>query len=288
MIFSEVDAFVSLLERFKRMIRQKPVETVTIATRFIQLFESHGVHRNQIPRFFGQGLKISDVKDDEALLSVLNDNLLDSAAELFAVQREWLDGADEQIYPLHDFYKHPEEFEEFIDSVKNGAESVYGVLICAKTDRHETDALIIIEEQVGSVGDRPIYRYHICSNWIFSYWKCRAYIAACVAIAWKRKVFISGRKVSINLVRRFKGGKSFLDRSDGDSLPTGGEHWYPEDMSDTPEVFLDGIKEGDFGRCLALHLWLDLEEKGYMNAELPTGNSRSVFKSVLNKLECES
>ncbi|HYD57382.1 MAG TPA: hypothetical protein VEB41_10790, partial [Burkholderiales bacterium] len=61
----------------------------TLAARFVSLFESHGVHRNQIPRFLNAGLALRDVQDDSALVSGLNDSLLDAACEKFAVRREW-------------------------------------------------------------------------------------------------------------------------------------------------------------------------------------------------------
>jgi len=48
-----------------------PAESV--ATRFIRLFESHDVHRNQIPRFFGHGLLPKDVQDDASLFAKLDE-----------------------------------------------------------------------------------------------------------------------------------------------------------------------------------------------------------------------
>src|SRR5690606_34435943 len=48
-----------------------------IAMRFFELFQSHGVHRNQIPRFLGNGFSIFDVQNEATLLPKLNDALLD-------------------------------------------------------------------------------------------------------------------------------------------------------------------------------------------------------------------
>ena len=36
--------------------KKQSAEVDSVASRFIRLFENHGVHRNQIPRFFGHGL----------------------------------------------------------------------------------------------------------------------------------------------------------------------------------------------------------------------------------------
>lgn len=103
-----------------------PAETV--ATRFVGLLESHGVHRNQIPRFIGHGLTLTDVQDDTALLAKLDEPLLDAVCTQFAVHREWLDGAGPQIHPVHDFYKQNVElsgspkrsFGESIDRRERG------------------------------------------------------------------------------------------------------------------------------------------------------------------------
>jgi hypothetical protein len=50
--------------------RTKPVENKaeSITTRFIALFESHGVHRNQIEEFFGHVLDLPSCTTDEKLL----------------------------------------------------------------------------------------------------------------------------------------------------------------------------------------------------------------------------
>ena len=89
------------------------VPAETVVTRFARLFESHGVHRNQIPRFIGHSLTLKDVQDDASLLAKLDEPLLEAACEMFAVRREWLDGAEKQAHPDHDFYKHPEDFARY-------------------------------------------------------------------------------------------------------------------------------------------------------------------------------
>lgn len=106
MVLDEVDAALSLWDRFKKWHHTRknpPVEPV--ASRFVRLFESHGVHRNQIPRFFDHGLTALDMLDDDSLLAKLDEALLEDACVRFAVRREWLDGADAQVHPCHDFYK---------------------------------------------------------------------------------------------------------------------------------------------------------------------------------------
>ena len=60
----------------------KPKSEIGIASRFFQLFENHGVHRNQIPRFFEHGLALTDVKDEDSILPKLNEEVLNDVCEL--------------------------------------------------------------------------------------------------------------------------------------------------------------------------------------------------------------
>src|SRR5690606_7370308 len=107
-----VDWAIKLWEKLKGA---KPSSSV--ASRFIQVFEEHGVHRNQIPRFFGHGLALADLQDEQTLLSKLTEEMLDAACERFTIRREWLDGASDQIHPTHDFYKMPGQFAVFVDEL---------------------------------------------------------------------------------------------------------------------------------------------------------------------------
>lgn len=285
MIFGELEAFASLVERAKRWFGRPAARKDSVATRFIEIFEKHGVHRNQIPRFLDRRLSLAEVNDEDLLLSALNEKVLDLATTMFAVRRPWLDGADSQIYPLHDFYKHPDEFATWVDALCKQPGTSTGVLLVADPPTHECDTLLIFEEQFAWIGEKPIYRYHLCNNWLFSYWKSRAYLTACVAAAWKRSIYVSGRKTDIETLQRFQDGETFLDYSFESALPMAGHHWYPEDMALKPEVFLDGLDEGDFGRRSALEMWLKLDERGFMESDLPAVPSeKPVFASALQDL----
>ena len=167
---------------------------LSVATRFVRLLENHGVHRNQIPRFVGHGLTLKDVEDDATLLAKLNEEILDAVCVRFAIRREWLDGAGQQVHPDHDFYKYPEQFLRFVEDLmeKNPAGNIQGVLISPNERDRTARELLILQETVSHIGEKPIYRYHLCNNWAFTYWKARAYLTACVSIAWKRHIYIHG------------------------------------------------------------------------------------------------
>jgi hypothetical protein len=288
-IFGEADAALSLIERVVQFVRRRPTTggTESVATRFVRLFTAHGVHRNQIPRLFGHGLTLATVQTDDAVLAVLDDGMLDDAAALFAVRREWLDGADEQIYKLYDFSKQPEEFHRFITSIRGAADGrLTGVLLVSDNARREDEALIVFEEQISEIGDRPVCRYYFCNNWFFSYWKSRAYLTACMATAWRNDVHVMGRRVAAEFIQQYKKGTTFLKCGYDGALPLAGIHWYPEDMALKPDCFLDGLTEGAFGIEQAIKLWLQLDTAGYMHLDLPYEDVRGTFeRSLARQLE---
>ena len=85
MIFGEIEAAASLIDRVLKRFKKKEqrYSEELVSTRFIKICEAHGVHRNQIPRVFGNGLSVKDVKSDNHLLEKLNEDILDQACLLF-------------------------------------------------------------------------------------------------------------------------------------------------------------------------------------------------------------
>lgn len=289
MVLDEVEAALSLWDRLKKLLHARknpPVES--IATRFVRLFESHGVYRNQIPRFFGHSLSVQDVQDDASLVAKLDETILEAACKRFAVRREWLDGAESQIHPDHDFYKHPEGFADFLVELKtaNPDGELSGVLIAPIDQGWQASALLILQETVGAVGEKPIYRYHLCNNWVFSYWKARAYLTACIAIAWKRGVYVHGLRIHTKEIEKLAEGELLLSgQGEGIWNFCGSKKWYPEDMALKPGTFLEGVdpERDNFGIKSGLRLWLELEEQGLMATGCPVTNVRQLFQQELEK-----
>lgn len=284
-MLDQVVAGWDLFDRIRSLFRRPPD---TVVTRFVRVLESHGVQRNQIPRFFGHGLTLQDVQDDASLLSKLNERMLAAACSMFAVRREWLDGAETQVHSCHDFYKNPAGFLKFIASLKDSNENgrIDGVLLVAdptEKPKARLHALLILEDPIGSLGQKQINRYHICNNWSFNYWKSRAYLTACIAVAWKNDVHIRGLHAPSKTIEAMAEGKTLLGW-EGQEIP-GDKLWYPEDMALDPDVYLSGIdpEQNNFGTRSALGEWLNLEEKGWMNVGF--GDSkRADFEAALTKI----
>ena len=272
----EISLGLNIFDRLRKLWAwgkaKKEARSELVAEKFLRLFESHGVHRNQIPRFFGHELTLQDVQSEATLLAKLDETMLDDACSQFAVRREWLDGADTQIFPIHRFYKQPRAFVEFLGALKaaNPDSQLSGVVLAPIKSTADAEALLILEETIGRVGDKPIYRYHFCDEWMLRYWKSRAYLTACVAIAWRQNVFIHGGYADEELVRKLAGGLALPTWSNDGIWSFGVKRWDPEDMALRPEAFLAGLDSEleNFGLKAGLSLWLSLCDDGFMKTGL--------------------
>ena len=106
-----------MFDRFKKKYlngNDEEQKVITITTRLIALFESHGVHRNQIPEFFGHGLDIPSCASDDKLLEKITPEIINGAVKLFGINKDWLEGSSTEIYNIPDFYKHPEKYKQTI------------------------------------------------------------------------------------------------------------------------------------------------------------------------------
>lgn len=279
---SDVKTGIDLFEKLAAWVRslraKRKQSPESVAGRFYRLFEAHGVHRNQIPRFFGHGLTLKDVQSESELLMKLDETVLQAACDLFAVRREWLDGAEEEAYDGHDFYKCPEEVDGFLQSLieANPDGELDGVLLASEEKGGQ--ALIILRETIGAIAEKSIYRYHLLNNWIFSYWKARAYLAACVAIAWRKRVCIRGFFADHKRVEELASEKCLVGAVCEGFDTYLGSKWYPEDMLLKPDVFLKGVDPelNNYGISSAIGLWLHLDEQGFMDPGLGMYDRRAV------------
>jgi hypothetical protein len=272
-------ALTSLFKFFWKAPSEKETKQVedkseTIATRLVALFESHGVHRNQIPEFFGHGLDISSCASDEKLLEKITPEIIHDAVVLFGVNKDWLEGSSKEIYDIPDFYKHPERFEQYlVELLKNTSTDRFSSYVLTSNEKLVSayyDALFVIAEPIGEINKREIYKYHLLGRWVIKYWKNRAYFAACCALLHKHELFAGGKIVEQSWLNRVYEGKQlleydFTDRHGGVSFPIVGS-WMVDEFIEIPDKFLEGM-DTEQGRAipLAIGKWLDLNEKGYMH-----------------------
>ena len=259
-MFGEINSFLDFCARVKKWFsnNKTPTSEDNPAQRFLRLFEAHGIHRNQIPRYFGQRLSLVDVQDDKSLLKKLDQKMIEDAAELFAVNREWLECASTDVYIAHDFYKRPKKFLAFVEGLISKGSSLEGVVYTSATEGspHHEDTFILLEEGLTTAEGQELTRYHICNNWFFNYGKSRAYLIACVAAAWKQDIYLVGRKVPHELIAKYAEGQSLLGEDVRDHSP--GQPWYPEDMALDPNKLLTGFRE-DHNKVAALETLIRIQ-----------------------------
>jgi hypothetical protein len=211
-----------ILSRVRRYSGQRTNENNTIASRFIALFEKHGVHRNKIPCFFRHVLELDDINNEGKLSSKLPHETLQAACDMSVVRLEWMEGVEDQLYDIHDFYKYPNEYGNFFSQFNTDeAGHILTKLILSTDQDWQKDALSIVQEQIGLIGDNHIVRYHLYGGWFQKYWKCRADLKACIAMMLKRHVFIRGNRVN-GRIDGFCIGKGFI--SDLYELPRAYNH----------------------------------------------------------------
>lgn len=275
------------IQRLWSKWRQKPAAE-TLAGRFLRLFEAHGVHRNQIPRFFGHGLRLSDVQDEAALLPCLTEPHLADACILFGVERQWLERGDGNAHKRHHFYLQPVAFGKFLEEVManktlNEVElstTLFGVL-----DSRDLGSSLVLSEPIGLLNEEVIYRYHLVDCGPLGYWKARVSAAALVAQAVNRDVWVTGRLCDAKLLRELTYVKDLVGTEERKQLMASSRRLEAEDWLLDPHVLLEGVdpERDNFGITSALELWLKFNSDGLMKIPYSKPDTARRFEAALEK-----
>jgi hypothetical protein len=278
---------VESIQRLWSKWRQKPVAE-TLAGRFLRLFEAHGVHRNQIPRFFGHGLQFKDVQDEVALLPCLTDEHLADACQLFGVERQWLERGEGNAHVRHHFYLRPQAFGIFLDELLAARKGLQDVELKAELfgvpeRQSQVDSTLLIAQPIGLLNDDVIYRYHQVDGGPLGYWKSRVSNSALVAQALARNLWISGRLCNARKLSSQTYEADLWDTRERDALMMGSRHMDVEDWLLEPQALLEGVdpEANRFGIISALELWLKLEAQGLMEHPFAKPDRREVFQASL-------
>ncbi|WP_018624890.1 hypothetical protein [Kangiella aquimarina] len=267
-MLGEISAGLSIFDRVKKFFSKNESNTQPIIIkRFLALFENHGVHQNQIPRFFEGGIELPDLHSNERLLEKLTEDVLEKACTMFGVKREWLDGDSETIYEVKGFYKNIPEFEKQIKSIKQRPTDVERVYVLSPENPCWNDSvLLVFESLIKSIGTKYIYRYDFVRFDSACYWKTRAYLTACVGLCYKNEIPPCGYYLPSKEVNSLADGSQFIPYTNQGYLPKG-HRWYVEDMVTAPKAYLKGIdpEDNNFGIHQAISYYLKLEEQGYMD-----------------------
>lgn len=287
-MIGEIESLLSLLERLRRFLkgRSKSKNSDMISTRIVTVCEAHGIHRNQIPRVFGPDISVYDMVSDARMLRKINDALIENVVSTLGVKRDWLEGASKKIYQTYDFYKQPDLFRKFLLERLKGERDIAGVLLFPEGKGHSSYAILLLQETVGYLDDKPYYKYYICDNWYPAYWKARGYLTACIAICWKHRVYVKGKFVPLRLIESMEGGEAIIRFGEDGIFGIRGRQWDCEDMVSSPEVFLEGVdaEQENYGIISGLQFWIELQEKGFMDDGFNDFNAKNRFIDKLNEV----
>lgn len=285
-IFATMNIFSKLIAIVKKYLNNDLKIKENIATRFLKVCESHGINANQIPKLIGGGVTIADVQSHEKILLKLNDEILDELCSSLNIRRAWLDGEDQQVYPTYNFYKNPTEFALFLQSLKQNNLSSHftGTLIISRPLNYDSSALLLITEHrdLGWSTNKRIERYYLINGWVWTYWKCRAYLTSCIALAERENIYFHAYLMSKEIFTKFESGEYFFNQSDLKRIVG----WYPSDLYLSPEVFLKDVDRelNNFGYRAGLSLWLELEEKGLVMTHNYAREVREKFAKALDEI----
>ncbi len=290
-MLDQIDAALSLLDRFNRWKSRRTEHAFeSLPTRFARLFETHGVHRNQIPRFFGHGLSLSDMRDDTALSCRLGHEHLQHASELFGVELSWLESGEGPAQARHSFYKQPEAFAAFIEAMATRAKLadgyLRGLIMWPTTWDSETEIVLLLSEPVGTLDDNVIERFHWVGGGPASYWRSRGYVASQIAMAVHNSVILSGRRLPNKLINNSVIEPDLLGLPSFDRLRFSGKVFQPEDWLTKPKSFLEDLdpERNEFGLVASLGLWIQLEAQGLMPPPPGDPSARNEFTEALRQI----
>ena len=289
-MLDQVDAALSMLDRYNRWKSKRTEPSVEpLSARFVRLFAAHGVYRNQIPRFFGHGLSLIDMRDDAALACKLDHGHLLHASELLGVELSWLESGDGPAQKRQDFYKQPKDFAQFVEAlvvrVKATGRFVRGLILWPTTWDSESEMVLLLTEPVGYLDHEVIERFHWVAGGPPSYWRSRGYVASQIALTTHHNVTLQGRKLPNKLMASAVVDPDLVGLPTFDRLRSSGKVFQPEDWLIKPKSFLENLdpERNDFGLTSSLRLWLDLEAQGLMPPPPGSSSARSAFTQALQQ-----
>ncbi|MDW5441293.1 hypothetical protein [Polaromonas sp. SM01] len=289
-MFDQAEAFLSLLDRFKRYWakrKQAPAEE-SVASRFLRLFAAHGVHRNQIPRFFGHGLQLRDVQEEATLMHFLTDAHLADACDLFGVERQWLERGEGHAHKRHHFYLQPVQFGRFLDGLlasKNLPDMEMNATLFGVLASRDLESSLVLSEPIGLLNEEVIYRYHFVDGGPLGYWKARVSAAALVAQAINRNVWVIGRLCDTKLLRELTYVKDLVGMHEHELLMENSRRFEVEDWLLEPAVLLEGLdpERNNFGVTSALKFWLQFNADGLTKIPYSQPDTEARFAATLEK-----
>ncbi|MEL3974308.1 hypothetical protein AAEO50_18630 [Rossellomorea oryzaecorticis] len=206
-----------------------------VVRRFVMVYEVHGIAQTQIPFFIDKefGLQLKDFKDEGSILHILNDDLIVWTCDKFGIQREWIEGTTNSIYPHVDYYKKVHAFIKDICTLDKSAIDV----IAFKSEKlklkenHRHCIVLLIRIPIDTLNSKIIYKYvPISTLWDWGYWRSRYQVKSIFYICEKLRINICG--YDLRDKELLASGSCFPQKLMSKIPIT--VTWYPEDYIDLP------------------------------------------------------
>lgn len=276
--------FAEKIAHYSQRFFKRP-EPDTPASRFLALFDAHGVKPGQISTFFDHNLSIADCHSAESLTKVLTSDLMGKASQLFGINRDWLDCASDVVYEPHSFYKNPQGFDAYLKSIALESHLPLRATMYMPTSSNlfypDNSGVLVISVPAGEVNQRTIYRFELVYYSCVCYWHCRGYLAANLASMLRNYAIIDGSYVAAKVLEPVAQGQRLpvYDYGSQDSfrLKVKG-HVSIEELISHPDKYLEGVdpETDKFGHREAIDLWLNMADQ--MRTRSHAEHSRIVLK----------
>ena len=143
-----------------------------VAGRLTSVFASHNIEVNQIPRLL-PSIQYKDLESPKTLLSAITPEVIDRAAQIFGIRREWLEGLDDMMYQVNWASGEPKSVLSHLANtiaVRGKAKNWFPLRVLTtsmKLDRagRNLQRLVpVIVETVDELGDTLVHRCHVFGN----------------------------------------------------------------------------------------------------------------------------
>lgn len=217
---------IDLKALFKRLWHGKPPpDPITlVAQRFLQVFLDHGVAPAQIPHLLDE-VSLASLRSPEELLKVLTPSALEATAALFGVQRKWLEGVTNTIYPPIHVYQDLPAFLTLLPREDSTPLRAPIRALCSDTPNFQAkqDQIIalVIVEQAATLGEDVIPRFRVLNDpWNWSYEPTRIQLKAMARLTFGKYGPIPLYQVSPKRLQGIIDGDAVPNEINGNSLIT--------------------------------------------------------------------
>ena len=173
-------------------------EIYELVDRVISIYQNHGLAISQIPSFIQSdfNFKLSDFKDKDSILGILDNKFFDWTCSMFGVERDWVDGKSSRIYKHINYYKNIRSFMEKIFELKSFYGDELDVFLIKSGELNpneygENYVIVLVRYPIKKINNTTIYKYMpISTNWDWGYWRSRHQLKAIIYTCEKLNIFI--------------------------------------------------------------------------------------------------